>query len=209
MTDKWNKAQEWELDWHGNCINSYHEEQKQLVYAEKMGLTLTQTPKTPYTIDLAGTNVLDIGGGAYSLLLKCTGFNMATVADPLMDKFPKWVIERYKAANIFTVAKAGEDTTTEFMKTFAGAGAFNEVWIYNVLEHVIDPKKVLDNALELGNVVRIFEWVETRENIGHPHCLHEDELNKWLGGIGKVESVRHDGANGLAYFGIFKGRNFA
>ena len=204
MLDKWNKAQEWEQDWHGDCTNSYHEEEKQLVYAEKMGLEFTQTPKTPYNIDLAGTNVLDIGGGAYSLLLKCVGYNMACVADPLMDKFPEWVRKRYESARIITLGVAGENLTAE---TF-GEVMFNEVWIYNVLEHTIDPKKLVEAALELGNIVRIFEWLETRENIGHPHTLHEKELNEWLGGKGKTETIRRGGANGLAYFGVFKGRNF-
>ena len=204
MTDKWNKAQEWELDWHGDCTNSYHEEEKQLVYAEKMGLEFTQTPKTPYNIDLAGINVLDIGGGAYSLLLKCTGYNMATVVDPLMDKHPSWVKDRYTSANILAIAATGEELTSEMF----GGVPFNEVWIYNVLEHTIDPKKLIDNALQLGNIVRIFEWLETRENIGHPHTLHEEELNEWLGGKGKTEGIKRSGANGLAYFGVFKGRNF-
>lgn len=35
---QWAQAQEWERDWHGNCANSFHEEQKQYVYAQRMGL---------------------------------------------------------------------------------------------------------------------------------------------------------------------------
>ena len=34
----WVKAQKWEKDWHASCQNSYGEEQKQLVYAHRMGL---------------------------------------------------------------------------------------------------------------------------------------------------------------------------
>ena len=93
----WKKAQEWEADWHGNCINSLNEEQKQIVYAEKMGLTLSPTPKTPYNFDLNGKSILDIGGGAYSLLLKCVNFTDSYVADPLVNRYPEWVIRRYNS----------------------------------------------------------------------------------------------------------------
>ena len=200
MPTKWEKAQEWELDWHSNCINSFHEEEKQLVYAEKMGLIPTPTPKTPVNFDLDGKSVLDIGGGAYSLLLKCVNFSHGTVVDPLMAKHPKWVKARYAEAGIVAVSETGEK--------FKSNMTYDEVWIYNVLEHVKSPKKVIDKTLELGRVVRIFEWLDTRENTGHPHTLKEKQLNKWLGGSGKVEKVNRGGAVGSAYYGVFKGERY-
>lgn len=213
MQDTWKKAQEWEREWHGNCINSFHEEEKQLVYAEKMGLIRTPTPKTPYNFDLEGKSILDIGGGAYSILLKCVNFSGDTsIIDPLMDKYPNWVRARYDTLGIgYLGCMGGEDILTyetgDGVKLFEPA-QFDEVWIYNVLEHVIDPKKIIDNALELGKVLRIFEWVETRTNIGHPHSLKKTELDAWLGGEGKVEEIDHDGAVGKCYYGIFKGNHY-
>lgn len=200
----WNEAQEWEADWHGNCINSLNEELKQIVYAEKMGLFRTPTPKTPYNYDLEEKSILDIGGGAYSLLLKCVNFSDAYVADPLVKKYPDWVIKRYNSMGIVAVGVSGEDLLDKINEK----KIFDEVWIYNVLEHVKDPKKIIKNALAVGNIVRIFEWIETRTNIGHPQTLHQIELDKWLGGEGKVEKVSRNGAVGLAYFGVFKGDHY-
>lgn len=204
--EAWNKAQAWEAEWHGNCINSLNEELKQIVYAEKMGLIRTPIPKTPYNFDLNGKTILDIGGGAYSLLLKCTNYeDGTTVTDPLMSKYPKWVIDRYNEANIMPLNVAGEDLVgIEGMLHIY----WDEVWIYNVLEHTKDPKTVLENALQLGNIVRIFEWLETSLNIGHIHSLKRELLDEWLGGEGKVEMVNRDGAVGKAYYGVFKGDNY-
>lgn len=209
MTE-WEKAQEWERNWHDNCINSLYEEEKQIVYAEKMGLTRTPNPKTPYVFDLKGASVLDIGGGATSLLLKCINFKTGklgttrtTVADPLMFKHPKWVAERYICAGIDITDVKGEDIGI-------WDDPYDEVWIYNVLEHCEDPKKVIDNAKKLGKIIRLFEWIDTSLGInnGHIHSFTEQQLNEWLGGEGKTDIIKRGGANGKAYFGIFKGDNY-
>ena len=200
MTE-WELAQQWEEQWHSNCVNSLNEELKQIVYAEKMGLIRTPTPKTPYNFDLEGKSVLDIGGGAYSLLLKCVNYSNAVVVDPLMSKYPEWVIERYDTAKIRTLSCAGEELKLQ--------ETFDECLIYNVLEHTYNPKKVVENALEVGNIVRIFEWLGVPKNVGHIHTLNEQDLNKWLGGEGKVEQINRNGAVGTAFYGVFRGKNYA
>jgi len=203
----WEKAQAWEINWHGNCSNSLNEEQKQLVYAEKMGLVRTPNPKTPYEFDLQKKSILDIGSGPYSLLLKCSNFSHAVASDPLMSQFPKWVIDRYANSGIFCISRKAEEFTGD-EPLYPPITIFDEVWIYNVLEHVISPKEIIKNVRGLSRVIRIFEWLDTRTNVGHPHTLEEAKLNRWLGGDGKVEEIRRGGAVGKCYYGIFKGDKY-
>jgi len=201
----WQKAQEWEQAWHDNCINSFHEEEKQMVYAEKMGLIKVSTPKSPHNYNLENKNILDIGGGAYSLLLKCLNIgSYTTVIDPLMDKHPVWVHERYKCLGVNAMALKGEDVIPAFENY-----VFDEVWFYNVLEHVEDPQKIVDNAKKVAKVIRVFEWLDTRINTGHIHSLTEENMNKWLGGFGKCEVISRGGANGKCYYGLFLGDHYA
>lgn len=192
----WTDDQKFEAEWWGSCCNTLGEEEKQLVYARKMGLKLFHNGKSPYNIDMQGKSVLDIGGGPVSLLLKCENV-VGLVVDPC--KFPDWVIERYVEAKITFQTGKGEDI---------GLEDFDEVWIYNVLQHVDDPEKVVANALRAGKIVRVFEWIDNGVSIGHPHNLTEDLLNKWLGGVGKVEGLDLTNLKGRAYFGIFKGNNY-
>lgn len=217
MTE-WEKAQAWELNWHDNCINSLYEEEKQIVYAEKMGLIRTPNSKTPYVFDLKGASVLDIGGGAYSLLLKCINFHdMTFVTDPLMDKYPEWVKKRYESVGISTLNYKGEDVIkygfysckdkeTKKLEPFV----FDMCLIYNVLEHCEDPKKVIENALNMSKEVRIFEWINTSlgVNNGHIHSFTEQQLNEYLGGEGKTEMIKRGGAMGKGYWGIFRGKHY-
>lgn len=204
MTD-WQKAQDWEQGWHDNCINSFHEEEKQMVYAEKMGLVKISTPKSPHNYNLEYKRILDIGGGAYSLLLKCLNIGEDSfVIDPLMMRHPAWVNMRYNCLGVNAITLKGEDV----LPFFEGQ-VFDEVWFYNVLEHVEDPEIIVKNAKKIAKVIRVFEWLDTRINVGHIHSLNEETMNKWLGGYGKTEVISRGGANGKCYYGLFLGDHYA
>jgi len=193
---KWSKAQIWEKNWHGNCINSYWEETKQQVYARKMGLQAQMVDGKFPVYNLQGKSVLDIGGGPYSFLLKCVNFRRAIVIDPC--EYPNWVADRYTLAGIVYHKVRGED-----LVGLAEHEISDEVWIYNVLQHTDNPQKIIKNARRAGKLIRIFEWIETGVNEGHIHNLTEKDLNKWLHGEGKVEQLNESGCVGKAYYGIF------
>lgn len=191
---EWQAAQTWESQWHGTCINTYGEEEKQLLYADRMGLKAYHDGKSPYNFDLTGVSVLDIGGGPVSLLLKCTGLKRSCVVDPIV--FPDWVLSRYKCAGIGFVQACGED--------IAELG-WDECWMYNVLQHTRDPQAAVSRAREAARIIRVFEWIDIPISRGHPHLLTRDFLNKWLGGEGRVERIDEHGCNGFAYYGVFLG----
>ena len=193
----WQTAQTGERDWWGNCANTFGEQEKQLTYAAKMGLKFHHNTKSPYNIDMKGASVLDIGGGPCSLLLKCVNAYRSTVADPC--DYPKWVGDRYKCAGITYERIAGEDLVDH---------GYDEVWIYNVLQHTDRPDQVVGNALAAGKIVRVFEWINTLTNAEHPHSLTEDKLNEWLGGMGQIDVLRARTLMGQCYYGVFKGRSF-
>jgi len=199
MSKEWEKSIEWEEEWWGNCVNTLGEEVKQLLYAQKMGLITAPTFKTPYRFELNGISVLDIGGGPVSLLLKCENGGHLVVSDPL--PVPNWVKERYDAAGIIFYEIKGEDLLKE-REEFNSKLIFDEIWIYNVLPHCENPKKIIENAKQIGKLIRIFEWIDTPIGKGHLSSLTEKELNEWLGGEGKVEQLNGI-AHGKAYYGVF------
>lgn len=195
IKNEWTKAQEWEKNWHDNCANSYREETKQYVYANRMGLDefkFTDEASRIYWNFGADKSVIDIGGGAYSLLLKSLA-GKRTVIDPC--NYPAWIEARYKELGIEYYKIPAEDLEPTHIYDYA--------LIYNCLQHTIDPKKIIENAKATAKEVRIFEWIETGTNIGHLHNLTIENLDQWLGGIGKVERINEGGAVGLCYYGIF------
>jgi hypothetical protein len=193
----WKEAQDWERSWWGSCSNTLGEEIKQLLYADRMGLQSYHDGKSPYNFDLGGASVLDVGGGPTSLLLRCNNYPSAAVVDPLV--IPEWVRQRYHTVGIKFLQHRAEDIGFLF-----GPGSWDEVWIYNVLQHTDDPELIVHNARRCGSIIRLFEWVDTRVNQGHPHSLSKELLDSWLKGDGKVETLTgQSNCYGKCYYGIF------
>lgn len=196
---EWNDAQEWERKWHDNCANSYHEETKQFTYARKMGLSEFQGVDRGgrQIFDFKDKTVIDIGGGAYSLLLKAEA-KERTVVDPCA--YPNWVRLRYSecGVNYFQVPAEYLDRGVELP-----VKKYDIALIYNCLQHTIDPEEIIKQVKKIAHEIRIFEWIENGVSDGHPHDLKAENLDTWLGGTGKVERINEGGAVGLCYYGIF------
>lgn len=196
----WNQDQEWERLWWGNCVNTFAEETKQITYAHRMGLqNISDGAHWPY-YNLEGKSVLDIGGGPSSMLLKTHNSSRRMVADPC--KYPAWIYTRYEYAGISWSLEPAELIDNEYR--------FDEVWIYNVLQHTSDPKKIINNARIIGNKIRIFEWIDIPAHPGHPQELKKKLLDEWFEGSGTTEDMRskpENGCNQVAYYGVFNGYN--
>jgi 2-polyprenyl-3-methyl-5-hydroxy-6-metoxy-1,4-benzoquinol methylase len=181
----WEQAQEWERRWHGTCQNKVAGEYHQVTFiAPRMGLR-SRFQHDRHEFDMKGKTILDIGGGAASLLLQCVNLRYGKVVDPL--QFPDWVYARYECADIDWEIKKGEDITET---------GYDEAWIYNCLQHVEDPHKVILAARRAARLIRIYEYINIGVCDGHIHNLTEAQLNQWLGGEGKTEENQR-------YFGIF------
>ena len=179
-----------EMDYWGNCCNTFDESQKHYVYARYMGLD-----RTHYSFDVHGKSILDIGGGPDSMLLKTINLNFGLVVDPI--EYPSWTIMRYRAHNIGVSVIRGEDLVCD---------GWDEVWIYNCLQHCDDAERVIHNALMAGNKLRIFEWINVPPHDGHPIMLTKELLDKWIGlPGGQVVHLAEQGCYGTAFYGVYGG----
>lgn len=156
-----------------------------------MGLQIVHDDGRWPCYDMEGKSVVDLGGGPVSILLKCRNVK-GTVVDPC--DYPVWIRVRYAAAEIRYIKQSAEACTT---------GEYDECWIYNVLQHVCEPERIIENARHIASVIRIFEWIDFPPSLGHPHTLREAELNEWLDGRGTIERMNENGCHGRAYYGTF------
>lgn len=191
MSD-WDEATKWESAWHGNCVNSYQEESKQIEYAKRMGLNPVNIDGRYPVYDMGGKTVLDVGGGPYSMLLKCINVK-GTVVDP--GNYPSWVEERYKAAGITYIKMKAE---------VMNPVGFDEIWMYNCLQHTENPRKICKKIKAGGKILRIHEWLDTPISDGHIQTIREEKLNKWFDIKGMVGYERwSDTVVTPYYFGMF------
>jgi len=161
----------------GNCQNTFKEEEKQLHYAQYMGLSVDSSGAYTTITGLNNKSILDIGGGPTSLLLKTTGLKRKKVIDPL--QYPTWVYNRYDAAGIEWEIQYGELINEP-------DNSFDEVWIYNVLQHTTNPEQIIGLARNIAPVIRMFEWINLPAYPGHPQALTKERLDTALGAIGQT-----------------------
>lgn len=166
----------------GNCENTFHEETKQLEYAKYMGLDVVNTGAQTIIGGMAGKRILDIGGGPVSLLLKTPLLKRAKVIDPL--QYPTWIYHRYDAANIEWQIQYGEYILEE-------DNSFDEVWIYNVLQHTRNPEEIISRAKKIAPVIRMFEWIDIKPYPGHPQELTKKRLDAALNADGRTAVVEN------------------
>lgn len=165
----WEKAQEFEHDWWGlEPGPRWGEEiEKQKTYARLMGL--------PPDLNMGDRKILDVGCGPVSMLLRAT-HGGAVGVDPLpMSEKTK---ANYAQANVSLFhGKAEEFEPAKFSAT---TKHFDEGWMYNCLQHVDEPNEVMAMLLKAVDSVRIFEWIDTARNTGHPHILTPELFERWL-----------------------------
>lgn len=177
----------------GDCINTIGEDQKQYIYAREMGLKQSHLS----FILPNKQRILDIGGGPTSLLLKTRGDVYGSlVVDPLVKNYPQWVIDRYETKGIKCITSRGEDLGNIKEK-------YDEVWLYNVLQHTDDPELILTNMKKIAHRMRIFEWIDIPPHEGHPHMITAKMLNETLGVQGKVGDINGELGNYGKYWAFF------
>ena len=182
-----------EMGYWGNCCNTSYEELKQWVYAEYMDIRIGH----PYKAYTNNKTILDMGGGPASFLLKCEDLISGVVVDPL--PYPTWTRQRYAIKNIDVWQVRGEDLDTIHPEI-----KFDEVWMYNCLQHTDDPEKIIKNIKARTPIFRIFDWVDHPACEGHPQELKKEKLEEWIGCTGQVSKISKNGCYGKAFHGVFK-----
>ena len=196
----WNEVQKHEADYWGDCLGmrAWGEFVKQEMYAREMGLR-KEYGTSVGELDMQGKSVLDIGGGPMSMTLRCINAGKLTVVDPC--GWPASVHRRYRNYGIEFIRAAGEDLPVLDLH------GYDEVWLYNVLQHVQDPAKVLATIVNLGRVLRIFEWLWIPADECHPHVLTPDMILNGLNGCRIVTvtmpHLKEYWSNATALAGVF------
>ena len=147
-----------ESDWWGlNWSPRWDEElKKQRTYHRLMGIDRQ---------DFGTAEILDVGCGPISLLQR-TKHGPSRGIDPL--RVSDETRTRYREAGVDLLSVPAEEMPTD--KTF------DEVWMYNCLQHTRDPHEILRRIVAVtkpGTFVRIFEWLDTGTAPGHPQNLTE------------------------------------
>jgi SAM-dependent methyltransferase len=129
----------------------------------------------PSDLNMQGKTILDVGCGPVSMLLRATHGGAVGIDPLLMSEETK---AKYAQANVALHNCKAENY--EPIKVSPAPQHFDEGWMYNCLQHVDDPDKVMKVLLQTSGSVRIFEWIDRHADAGHPHTLTVEQFERWL-----------------------------
>lgn len=191
--DIWTEAQTWERSWWGLDWAPHWDEEleKQETYFRLIGF--------PSDKDFGDKTILDVGCGPVSALQR-SKHGPSRGVDPLA--MSDETRGRYASANVELINIKAEGMPVD--------RTFDEVWMYNCLQHTDDPDAILSKIIAVGDAVRIFEWIDLGVCPGHPQNLTEDLFwrhfgsNEWQRVIWNVGTLRDFGGTAInKYIAIY------
>lgn len=150
--ERWLEAQSAEAIY--NKVDDYEEMKRHFGLGYDQYFKYLQIDK-----DLNGKSILEIGSSHFPALTYCHNYSKSYIIEPIVS------LELMKSINgkhISLIAKPAEEV--KFPKV-------DEVWLFNVLQHVIDPDILIIKAKDCAEFVRFFEPINTTPSDAHPHSF--------------------------------------
>lgn len=119
--------------------------------------------------DLSGKKIMEIGPGRISGLLFCRNYDLSYVIEPTDYDGIDYL---YEGKKIKIIKERLEDV--ELPKV-------DEVWIFNLMQHVQDPDLLIKKCKENSKVIRFFEPIDLPTNNEHPFTFSKEDFVEYFG----------------------------
>jgi len=119
--------------------------------------------------DLKGKSIIEIGSADYPALEYCTNYLISYVIEPMPSSH---------------LVNLTRDKPIELIKQKAEDFIFpecDEVWLFNVLQHVQYPAKIIKKAKQAAKIIRFFEPVNYPTDKMHLHMFTLDWFMRYFG----------------------------
>ena len=165
---RWDEAQEVEITLHdsGPQIKEHYKRGYEIVF-QLLGSKPTESA-------LSNMKILEVGPAFYPAV-SFYQIKEKHVVEPLYHKFPDHIKEEFVAQKI-------QVNETPMEHTSYKENEFDEVWCFNLLQHVIDPAETLRKCLHAGKVFRVFEPIDYPIEPSHPHAFTAEWFREQLPG---------------------------
>jgi hypothetical protein len=127
-------------------------------------------------IDVSGKWVVEIGPADFPALAYCNDFQRGVVVEPM----PSLLLQRCAklSDHIYVLERPAEEFILDL---YPARSPFVEVWLFNVLQHVMDPDLIIRNAQKYADVIRFFEPLNYGTDVCHLHNFTLEDFRNWFG----------------------------
>lgn len=151
--ERWQQAQQAEREFHDG--QTYEDGRSH--YADSYRQYFDYVGITPDNI--AGKSIMEVGCADFPALSYIDGYLVGFIVEPIASPY----LEKCVSENphLILLKNTVEDIKLPIV---------TEVWIFNVMQHIIDPLLFISKLKESANVIRYFEPINTELNVCHPHA---------------------------------------
>ena len=115
-----------------------------------------------------GKEIIEIGPADFPALAYCTNYKGA-----IIEPLPSSLLESFcKENRVLLIKQPVENIELH---------ECDEVWIFNVLQHVIDPELLVEKCKSAAKKIRYFEPVDYPTSIHHPHTFSQEDFANLFG----------------------------
>ena len=120
--------------------------------------------------DCGGKKIMEIGCGFWPALIYCENYS-AIIVEPLLK------IEGHNSLHLLkeggrVFARPVEEI--DLPKT-------DEIWLFNVMQHIIDPELFVSKCKASASIIRFFEPIDYPVSDIHPHTYSLNDFKNWFG----------------------------
>lgn len=126
--------------------------------------------------NLHGLNVIEVGPADFPALQCCDNWGIAVIVEPMPSEI---LLNFCKKQDIILLTEAFEKAMTHIDKI----EGLTEVWLLNVMQHVIDPEVFINTAKQFGDRIRFFEPIDQPVTTYHPHTYSLKDYQRWFGDV--------------------------
>jgi hypothetical protein len=119
--------------------------------------------------DLNNKSIIEIGPARIAALLYCNNFSNSYIVEPTTYENSEIL---YQDKQINFIRETYEDCDSPKV---------DEIWLFNVLQHIIDPDKFIEKAKKNCNIIKFFEPINTPIEVHHPHSFTENDYKNYFG----------------------------
>jgi len=120
-------------------------------------------------LDLKNKTILEIGPARIAALLYCNNYGPSYIVEPTIYEDSE---ELYGDKKITFIREIYEDCESPKV---------DEIWLFNVLQHIIDPDLFVEKCKKNAKIIRFFEPINTPIEVHHPHSFSFDDYKKYFG----------------------------
>lgn len=128
--------------------------------------------------DLKGKTILEIGPARMSALLYCKNYGDSHIVEPI----------KYEGVDCFY-----SGTSINFIRESyetCDSPVVDEIWLLNVMQHIMDPDIFIEKAKKSAKVIKFFEPIDEKITLYHPHTYSKEDYESYFGDCVKLYSEK-------------------